>query len=54
MQKIRVELGDRSYNIIIDNNILKDIGRTLEKFGGDSREEVTRNFKSYISYLNRF
>ncbi len=32
MQKIRLELGDRSYNIVIDSNILKDIGRTLERF----------------------
>ncbi len=26
----------------------------LEKFGGDSLEEVTRNFDSYNSYLNKF
>ncbi len=26
----------------------------LEKFGGDSLEEVRRNFKAYISYLNTF
>jgi chorismate synthase len=26
----------------------------LEKFGGDSRKEVMRNYKSYISYLAKF
>ncbi len=26
----------------------------LEKFGGDSKREVTKNFKSYISYLEKF
>jgi chorismate synthase len=26
----------------------------LEKFGGDSKKEVTRNFRSYISYLRKF
>ncbi len=32
MQKIRVELGERSYNIMIGSGILKDIGKTIEKF----------------------
>ena len=31
MQKIRVELGERSYNIMIGNGILKDIGRKTRK-----------------------
>jgi chorismate synthase len=26
----------------------------LEKFGGDSKKEITRNFTAYISYLNKF
>ena len=26
----------------------------LEKFGGDSKKEITRNYRSYISYLNTF
>ncbi len=26
----------------------------LVKFGGDSRRETTQNFRSYISYLNKF
>jgi chorismate synthase len=26
----------------------------LEKFGGDSREEIERNYKAYLSYLNKF
>jgi chorismate synthase len=29
-------------------------GEFLEKFGGDSREETERNYKSYMSYLNSF
>jgi 3-dehydroquinate synthase len=32
MQKIRVELGERSYNIIIDTGNLTDIGKNLLKF----------------------
>ncbi len=32
MQKIRVDLGDRSYNIIIDTGNLPDIGKNLLKF----------------------
>ena len=26
----------------------------LEKFGGDSMKEIKRNYKSYISYINKF
>ncbi|RPI38552.1 MAG: chorismate synthase, partial [Nitrospiraceae bacterium] len=26
----------------------------LEKFGGDSRLEIERNYKAYLSYLNKF
>jgi len=32
MQKIRVDLGDRSYNILIDTGNLPDIGKSLLKF----------------------
>jgi 3-dehydroquinate synthase len=32
MQKIRVDLGDRSYNIVIDTGRLGEIGRNLVKF----------------------
>ena len=26
----------------------------LEKFGGDSKDEITRNYSAYLSYLNTF
>jgi len=26
----------------------------LEKFGGDSRDEVARNYRSYLAYLSTF
>jgi chorismate synthase len=26
----------------------------LQKFGGDSKEEIERNYKAYLSYLNKF
>ncbi len=32
MQKIRLDLGDRSYNIMIDSGFLSDIGKNLLKF----------------------
>jgi 3-dehydroquinate synthase len=50
MQKIRVELGDRSYNIAIDNNVLKDIGKTLEKFEFNGRIALVSNPTVYKLY----
>jgi 3-dehydroquinate synthase len=32
MQKLRVELGERSYTIVIDSDILTGLGRAMEKF----------------------
>jgi 3-dehydroquinate synthase len=32
MGKVRVELGERSYNIVIDSGVLGQIGRALQKF----------------------
>ncbi|TAN42893.1 MAG: 3-dehydroquinate synthase [Nitrospirae bacterium] len=32
MQKLRVELGERSYSIVMDSNILSGLGRALERF----------------------
>jgi 3-dehydroquinate synthase len=50
MQKIRVELEERSYNILIGNAILKDIGRTLEKFGFSNKIALISNPTVYKFY----
>jgi 3-dehydroquinate synthase len=50
MQKIRVELGERSYNITIGNGILKDIGRTIEKFEFSNKVALISNPTVYDLY----
>jgi 3-dehydroquinate synthase len=50
MNKIRVELGERSYNIMIGNRILQDIGRTLEKFDFSARIALVSNTTVYPLY----
>ncbi len=50
MRKIRVELGDRSYNIIIDHEILNDIGKTLERFEFSSKLAIVSNPRVYGLY----
>ena len=40
MQKIRVDLADRSYSIAIGNECLKDIGSILEKFDFSNRMAI--------------
>jgi 3-dehydroquinate synthase len=50
MQKIRVELGERSYNITIGNGILKDIGRTIEKFEFSNKAALISNPTVYDLY----
>jgi 3-dehydroquinate synthase len=50
MRKIRVELGDRSYNVVIDHTILGDIGTTLEKFEFSRRLAVVSNPTVYGLY----
>ena len=50
MQKIRVELGERSYNIMIGNAILKDIGRTSEKFEFSNKAALISNPTVYDLY----
>ncbi|MEW6107794.1 MAG: 3-dehydroquinate synthase [Nitrospirota bacterium] len=52
MQKIRLELGDRSYNIIFDHDILKDIGKAAEKFEFSSRLALVTNPTVYELYGN--
>jgi 3-dehydroquinate synthase len=50
MRKIRVELGERSYNIIIGHDILSDIGRTLDRFEFSSRLAIVSNPTVYRLY----
>lgn len=50
MEKIRVELGERSYNIMIGNNILKDFGRMLEKFEFSDKIALISNSTVYDLY----
>lgn len=50
MQKIRVELGDRSYNIVIDNNFLKEIGKTLVRFEFSNKLALISNPTVYNLY----
>jgi 3-dehydroquinate synthase len=50
MEKIRVELGERSYNIMIGNGILKDIGKTLAKFEFSKKVALLSNPTVYDLY----
>ncbi|MEJ2695323.1 MAG: 3-dehydroquinate synthase [Candidatus Sulfobium sp.] len=50
MQKIRVELADRSYNIAIDSGMLAGIGRALEKFEFSARLALVSNPTVYGLY----
>ncbi len=50
MQKIRVELGERSYNIMIGNGVLKDIGSTIRKFGFSNKLALISNPTVYDLY----
>jgi 3-dehydroquinate synthase len=43
MQKIRVELGDRSYDISIGSNILDGVGGSLKSFGLSPRAAIVSN-----------
>lgn len=53
MEKVRVELGDRSYNIIISDNILDDIGENLKSFGFSPRIAIVSNPTVFSLYGNR-
>ena len=50
MEKIRVELGERSYNIMVGNGTLKDIGKTLEKFEFSNKVALISNPTVYDLY----
>ncbi len=50
MQKIRVELGARSYNVLIDNNTVGEIGRVLERFEFSGRIAMVSNPTVYGLY----
>lgn len=50
MEKIRVELGERSYNIIIGSGLLKDIGEALGTFGFSSKVALISNPTVYGFY----
>ncbi len=43
MNKIRVELGERSYTIAIGSGILKDIGKSLERFDFSKKAAIVSN-----------
>lgn len=50
MQKIRVELAERSYNIVIDSGIMNGIGRALERFEFSRRLALVSNPTVYGLY----
>src|SRR5574340_461087 len=50
MQKIRVELGERSYNIMISSEMLKDIGGIFEKFKFSNKAALISNPTVYALY----
>jgi len=50
MQKIRVELEERSYSIIIGNRVLHDLGEILEEFAFSSKIALISNPTVYQFY----
>jgi 3-dehydroquinate synthase len=50
MQKIRVELAERSYNIMIGNNMLKEIGGAFDKFEFSGKVAMISNPTVYALY----
>ena len=50
MQKIRVELGERSYNIMIGNNMLRGIGAAFDKFEFSGKIAMISNPTVYALY----
>jgi 3-dehydroquinate synthase len=50
MQKIRVDLAERSYNIAIDSGTLAEIGKALEKFEFSGRLALVSNPTVYGLY----
>jgi len=50
MNKIRVELGERSYTIASGSGILKDIGKSLERFDFSRKAAIVSNPTVYDLY----
>ncbi|HKZ57587.1 MAG TPA: iron-containing alcohol dehydrogenase, partial [Thermodesulfovibrionales bacterium] len=50
MEKVRVELGERSYDICIGKNILRNIGSILKSFGLSPRIAIVTNPTVYPLY----
>lgn len=50
MEKVRVELGERSYDICIGKNILREIGGSLKSFGLSPRIAIISNPTVYPLY----
>ncbi len=50
MDKIRVELGERSYTIATGSGILKDIGKSLERFDFSRKAAIVSNPTVYDLY----
>src|SRR3990172_11910323 len=50
MEKIRVELGERSYDIFIGSGLLKEIGKTLGTFDFSSKVALVSNPTVYGFY----
>ena len=53
MEKVRVELGERSYNIFIGSGILDGIGKRVERFGFSKRLAIISNPTVYKLYGQR-
>jgi len=53
MEKIRVELGERSYNIIIGSGVLDDIGGNLKSFGLSPKAAIVSNPTVFSLYGKR-
>ena len=52
MEKVRVELGERSYDIVIGSNILRSIGASLKTFDFSPKVAVISNPTVYPLYGN--
>ncbi|MBI5846425.1 MAG: 3-dehydroquinate synthase [Nitrospirae bacterium] len=50
MNKIRVELGERSYTIATGSGILKDLGKSLERFDFSKKAAIVSNPTVYDLY----
>jgi 3-dehydroquinate synthase len=53
MEKVRVELGERSYDICIGKNILRNIGDSLKPFSLSPKIAIVTNPTVYPLYGER-